>query len=311
MNISFLRIIAKVTLIAQGDVPLSVVMTLCTTLGAVVLTPLLTMILAGTYVPVHAIKLSISTLQGKNITLFVTLSFSIHRNCFVIRTSGRYLSAALSYLGKPQRRAISIEVGMQNSSLGVVLATAHFASPLVALPPAVSVVIMNIMGSTLESVKALQESVKEMQANNSRMLSSIRHIWSLLQEEMQEDSTASDASQTEEAIVDDVMAVQRRSLAERLIPRHSMLFQIFQMLQPFISASVSNLADGISDEDEVFNECPQLVDSDELHSIKYTEQDRHMNIGSIGSTIAFQVGFQKKLVVMVMWKAKVLPELIS
>lgn len=38
---------------------------------------------------------------------------------------------------------------MQNSSLGVVLATAHFASPLVALPPAMSAVIMNIMGSTL------------------------------------------------------------------------------------------------------------------------------------------------------------------
>lgn len=38
---------------------------------------------------------------------------------------------------------------MQNSSLGVVLATAHFSSPLVALPPAVSAVVMNMMGSTL------------------------------------------------------------------------------------------------------------------------------------------------------------------
>lgn len=38
-------------------------MTVCTTLGAVLLTPLLTKILAGTYVPVDAIKLSISTLQ--------------------------------------------------------------------------------------------------------------------------------------------------------------------------------------------------------------------------------------------------------
>ncbi|XP_027113232.1 probable sodium/metabolite cotransporter BASS2, chloroplastic isoform X3 [Coffea arabica] len=52
-----------VTLIAQGDVPLSVVMTVCTTLGAVVLTPLLTKILAGAYVSVDAVKLSISTLQ--------------------------------------------------------------------------------------------------------------------------------------------------------------------------------------------------------------------------------------------------------
>jgi BASS family bile acid:Na+ symporter len=50
---------------------------------------------------------------------------------------------------EPQRRAISIEVGMQNSSLGVVLATAHFASPLTAVPAAVSAMLMNIMGSGL------------------------------------------------------------------------------------------------------------------------------------------------------------------
>lgn len=43
----------------------------------------------------------------------------------------------------------SLQVGMQNSSLGVVLATSHFPSPMVALPPAMSAVIMNIMGSSL------------------------------------------------------------------------------------------------------------------------------------------------------------------
>ncbi|XP_057977576.1 probable sodium/metabolite cotransporter BASS2, chloroplastic isoform X2 [Malania oleifera] len=52
-----------VTLIAQGDVPLSIVVTACTTLLAVFLTPLLTKILAGTYIPVDAVKLSLSTLQ--------------------------------------------------------------------------------------------------------------------------------------------------------------------------------------------------------------------------------------------------------
>lgn len=51
------------TLIAQGDVALSIVMTVCTTLGAVLLTPTLTKVLAGTFVPVDAVKLSISTLQ--------------------------------------------------------------------------------------------------------------------------------------------------------------------------------------------------------------------------------------------------------
>lgn len=38
---------------------------------------------------------------------------------------------------------------MQNSSLGVVLAMSHFTSPMVALPAAMSAVIMNIMGSSL------------------------------------------------------------------------------------------------------------------------------------------------------------------
>lgn len=41
------------------------------------------------------------------------------------------------------------QVGMQNSSLGVVLAASHFSSPMVALAPAISAVIMNIMGSSL------------------------------------------------------------------------------------------------------------------------------------------------------------------
>ncbi|KAF7146245.1 hypothetical protein RHSIM_Rhsim04G0110500 [Rhododendron simsii] len=207
-----------VTLIAQGDVPLSIVMTVCTTLGAVLLTPLLTKILAGTYVPVDAVKLSISTLQVvvapillgsyaqstfpavvKVVTPFAPLLAVLTSSLLacsvfsenVVRLkssmlasslsseaspllraqeilSGElgviilsvlllhfagffvgYISAAIVGFKEPQRRAISIEVGMQNSSLGVVLATAHFTSSMVALPAAMSAVIMNIMGSSL------------------------------------------------------------------------------------------------------------------------------------------------------------------
>lgn len=54
-----------VTLIAQGDVPLSIVMTVCTTLGAIIFTPFLTKILAGAYIPVNVAQLSLSTLQVK------------------------------------------------------------------------------------------------------------------------------------------------------------------------------------------------------------------------------------------------------
>ncbi|KAL6328887.1 hypothetical protein AAG906_003904 [Vitis piasezkii] len=207
-----------VTLIARGDVPLSIVMTICTTFGAVLLTPLLTKILAGAYVPVNAANLSISTLQVvvgpillgsyiqsrfpelvKAVTpfapLFAVLASSLlacsvfSENVVRLKSSmvsaslasdvspllriqsllsGElglvilsvlllhfagffvgYIAAAIAGFGERQRRAISVEVGMQNSSLGVVLATSHFPSPMVALPPAMSAVIMNIMGSSL------------------------------------------------------------------------------------------------------------------------------------------------------------------
>lgn len=207
-----------VTLIAQGDVALSIVMTVCTTLGAVLLTPTLTKVLAGTYVPVDAVKLSISTLQVvvapillgsymqskfpdavKTVIpfapLFAVLASSllacsvfsenvvrlqssmvaaslssdmspllhakaifsselgvIALSVLLLHFAGffvGYISAAIAGFREPQRRAISIEVGMQNSSLGVVLATSHFTSSMVALPPAMSAVIMNIMGSSL------------------------------------------------------------------------------------------------------------------------------------------------------------------
>nr|CAB3463201.1 unnamed protein product [Digitaria exilis] len=199
-----------VTLVAKGDVPLSIVMTVCSTLAAVFLTPLLTKILAGAYIPVDAVKLSLSTLQvvvapillGSSVQTafpsvvryvtpfaplmavlassllacsvfsenFVRLRSTIADassvngsffsgdigvvmlSVFLLHFAGffvGYAAAAVGGFKEKQRRAISIEVGMQNSSLGVVLATAHFSSPLVALPPAVSAVIMNIMGSTL------------------------------------------------------------------------------------------------------------------------------------------------------------------
>ncbi|KAL1106516.1 hypothetical protein V6Z11_D04G209600 [Gossypium hirsutum] len=187
-----------------GDVSLSTVMTVCTTLGAVILTPLLTMVRAGTYVPVDAIGLSVSTLQVvvaqvllgsylqrtfplvvKMITPFAPLlavllssllacRLFVHRHLSIgysllpmplygdpvavilsvmlLHFTGffvGYISAAICRFREAERRAISIEVSMQNSSLGVVLATTHFTSPVVALPPAISAVIMNIMGSSL------------------------------------------------------------------------------------------------------------------------------------------------------------------
>jgi BASS family bile acid:Na+ symporter len=46
-------------------------------------------------------------------------------------------------------RTISIEVGMQNSGLGAVLARLHFADPLTALPAAISATVHSLVGSAL------------------------------------------------------------------------------------------------------------------------------------------------------------------
>merc|ERR1711871_361249 len=51
------------TYIANGDVALSVLMTTVTTLGAIVMTPLICKILLGAIVPVDAVGVAISTIQ--------------------------------------------------------------------------------------------------------------------------------------------------------------------------------------------------------------------------------------------------------
>jgi len=57
-----------------------------------------------------------------------------------------------AFMGEPRavRRTISIEVGMQNSGLAVVLArSGGFANPLTALPGAISAVMHSLLGSLL------------------------------------------------------------------------------------------------------------------------------------------------------------------
>lgn len=59
-----------------------------------------------------------------------------------------YAVARLGGLGFAQCKAVSIEVGMQNSGLGAALAAAHF-TPLVAVPSAIFSVWHNISGALL------------------------------------------------------------------------------------------------------------------------------------------------------------------
>ena len=185
-----------VSFIARADVALSVVMTTCSTLAAVFLTPLLTALLASRLVEVDTWGLFLSTFQVVILPVAVGVAFKriapgavdrvlpaaplvsvlmialicgsiIGQNASAVREAGpRLLGAilllhlagfAVGYLfaralGYPTRtaRTISIETGMQNSGLGVVLAQKHFASePLTAVPGAISALAHSVIGSLL------------------------------------------------------------------------------------------------------------------------------------------------------------------
>ena len=91
-----------------------------------------------------AISQSASTIRQSGLQV-LTAVISLHVAGFVF---GYLLSRVLGF-EESTSRTISIEVGMQNSVLGVVLASKHFGSPLTAVPCAVSSVCHSIIGSAL------------------------------------------------------------------------------------------------------------------------------------------------------------------
>lgn len=185
-----------VTYLARANVALSVVMTMCSTLAAVIMTPLLTQWLAGAYVPVDAVGIFITTAQV--VLLPVLLGLFLHHKAprftglvlpagpllsvlvislivgaiiaqnaaaisahgaklllavFLLHAGGfalGYAAAKLFRYDKAVARTVSIEVGMQNSGLGAVLAKTRFAAePLAAVPSALSSVCHSLLGSLL------------------------------------------------------------------------------------------------------------------------------------------------------------------
>ncbi|MBU6402005.1 MAG: bile acid:sodium symporter family protein [Verrucomicrobia bacterium] len=185
-----------VNYLAQSDVALSVLTTMCSTLGAVFMTPLLTKWLAGAYVPVDAWKLFLDTVQI--VLLPVVLGLAVHhlfpravqavlpvappvsvvaivlicasiigQHADDVKRSGGVLllgvlglhtggfllgygiSRVLGY-NRTISRTVSIEVGMQNSGLGVALAQKNFSSlPTAPVPCAISSVFHSVIGSLL------------------------------------------------------------------------------------------------------------------------------------------------------------------
>ncbi|KAK9068002.1 hypothetical protein SSX86_012113 [Deinandra increscens subsp. villosa] len=59
---------------------------------------------------------------------------------------------------KPLQRTLSYETGMQSSLLALALANKFFQDPLVSIPPAISVIIMSVMGFSLVKIWAKEKN---------------------------------------------------------------------------------------------------------------------------------------------------------
>ncbi|MDN7246980.1 bile acid:sodium symporter family protein [Planococcus shenhongbingii] len=105
-------------------------------------------------ISVLAILIIVSAVTAANASNVVSAGFIVFIAVFLHNGFGLllgYVTAMALGLNENDRRAISIEVGMQNSGLGVALATAHF-SPLAALPSVWGAIWHNISGPILATI---------------------------------------------------------------------------------------------------------------------------------------------------------------
>jgi BASS family bile acid:Na+ symporter len=79
-----------------------------------------------------------------------------------------FFFARLCGMDLAKQKAVSMEVGMQNSGLGVSIAAAHF-SPLAAVPSAIFSVWHNLSGSVLANIYSRMKDKKEQSNQNIQM----------------------------------------------------------------------------------------------------------------------------------------------
>ena len=106
-------------------------------------------------VAVLFITLIVASIVGQGREQILKCGARLIAAVFSLHTLGFLLGYALSKTACRQTipaRTISIEVGMQNSGLGVVLARQNFSDPLVAIPSAISSVFHSVIASALAAV---------------------------------------------------------------------------------------------------------------------------------------------------------------
>jgi bile acid:Na+ symporter, BASS family len=111
-------------------------------------------------VSVLGITLIVASIIGQNAAAIRASGGRLLLAVFLLHAGGFLLGyVAARVFGHPVRsaRTISIEVGMQNSGLGVVLARKHFPDPLTAVPCAISSVFHSVIGSALAGYWRLRD----------------------------------------------------------------------------------------------------------------------------------------------------------
>ena len=105
---------------------------------------------------VHAIVMIVASIVGSQANVLQQQGARLFLACVLLHGAGFLLGWLVPLLvgeGVLVQRTISIEVGMQNSGLAVVLArSGGFSSPITALPGAISAVIHCLLGSALAAL---------------------------------------------------------------------------------------------------------------------------------------------------------------
>lgn len=144
----------------------------------VVLLPVITGLLLKKYAPkvsreiepfapvvaVLTVALICSSIIGRTSAQILAAGPTLIGSVALLHSMGFSLGYALSRwagFSTKTSRTMSIEVGMQNSALGVVLASAHFGDPLVAVPCAISATVHSVIGSGLAGMWRYRDTTKD------------------------------------------------------------------------------------------------------------------------------------------------------
>jgi BASS family bile acid:Na+ symporter len=106
-------------------------------------------------IAVLMITLIVASIIGAGKEPIMTGGLTLFASVFSLHASGFLLGYVLSRIFRSTdivAKTISVEVGMQNSGLGVVLARQNFASPLVAIPSAISSLFHSLIASVLAAL---------------------------------------------------------------------------------------------------------------------------------------------------------------